>query len=341
MLRALPLLALATALMAVTATAPAQDAFDNPACEALSTAAIPPGDEPDAATRTRLSACDSENLYYADGDKPDYKEARLCAYIERGKGNEVMFGGSAVLMMIYANGYGVKRNVELAKKFACEVQGAPAELDGRLQHLDAMAREASPQPLDLCDDITSGYMMGFCADRGAQSAKVDRDQRVAALSKGWSDADRAAFARLRAAADSYFDAVVDGEVDMSGTARGALAVGAREELESKLVESLQAFEQGKLPRGGAQELASADKSLNASYAKAMKAAKPIEGESFSNLGTVTPDGIRAAERAWIKYRDAWVAFGAHKYPAVPADAWRTSFTRERDEALKLLAGEGE
>lgn len=339
MLRGMHAIAAIAALLAASAAA-AEDSLTNPACAALEKIAIPAADQPDAAARERLGGCDSESLYYADGGKPNLADARLCAYLERDKGDEQVFGGSAVLMMIYANGQGVARNIPLAKRFACAVQGAPAELDGRLEHLDALAKAgAKPEVFDLCDDITSGYMMGFCASRGADKAKADRDKRIAALSKNWNPADRAAFAKLRAAADAYFDAVVEGEVDMSGTARGAMAVGAREDLENTLAESLTAFERGDLPKDDATQFAAADKALNASYAAAMKTARPVEGENFSNLGTVSPEGIRSAERAWIKYRDAWVAFGAHKYPAVGADAWRSYFTKERDEALKALAGE--
>lgn len=332
--------AIAAAALLAAGAAAAEDSLSNPACAALEKIALPAADQPDTAARERLAGCDSESLYYADGGTPNYADARLCAYLERDKGDERVFGGSAVLMMIYANGQGVTRNIPLAKRFACAVQGAPAELDGRLAHLDEMAKaRAKAEPFDLCDDITSGYMMGFCASRGADAAKVDRDKRIAALSRNWSAADRAAFAKLRAAAEAYFDAVVDGEVDLSGTARGAMAVGAREDLENSLVESLAAFERGDLPTDDAAQLAAADKALNASYAAAMKAAKPVEGEDFSNLGTIRPEGIRAAERAWIKYRDAWVSFGAHKYPAVSADAWRSYFTKKREVALRELTGE--
>jgi uncharacterized protein YecT (DUF1311 family) len=324
-------LVLATAAMA-------QGGADHPACAALAKLAIPAADMPDAAARARLSGCESESLYYADGSKPDYVQARLCAYVERDAGDEVMFGGSAVLMMIYANGDGVARNLELAKKFACAVEGAPAELDGRLEHLDAMAGSSDKsERFDLCDDVTSGYMMGFCASRGADAAKVDRNRRVTVLTASWSAAERAAFAKVRAAADAYFDACVDGEVDMSGTARGAMAVGARETLEDALVGALDAFGKGQLPQGGAAEFAAADKQLNANYTAAMNYYKAQAAEGMAS--SVKPEGIRGAERAWIRYRDAWVAFGAQKYPAVGADAWRTYFTRERAQALKDLVGE--
>jgi len=47
-------------------------------------------------------------------------------------------------------------------------------------------------------------------------------------------------------------------------------------------------------------------------------------------------GIQAAQRAWLRYRDAWVEFGKVRYPAVPAHAWRAWFTRQRIDMLKEL-----
>lgn len=324
------------ATLAMTATpSGAQDGQDNPACAALAGLAIPAADEPDAAARTRLAGCASETLYYADGGTPDYRDARLCAYLERSAGDELVFGGPAVLMMIYANGDGIARNLPLAKKFACETQGAPAELDGRLRHLDEIAQQAGKAGrFDLCDDVTSGYMMGFCASRQADAAKVERERHARALTATWTAAQRTAFAPLRRAADAFFDASVDGEVDMSGTARGAMAVGAREDLERGFAAALAAFERGELPDGDAEAFAAADKALNATYATIMKRYKADSAEGIT--GTVTPDGIRQAQRAWIGYRDAWVAFGASRYPAVAAEAWKTHFTREREQALKAL-----
>lgn len=327
--------ALAATLAAAAASAVTQDGQDNPACAALAAVALPVADEPDAAARTRLAGCASETLYYADGGTPDYRDARLCAYLERSRGDELVFGGSAVLMMIYANGDGIARNLPLAKKFACETGGAPAELDGRLRHLDEIGQQSgTAERFDLCDDVTSGYMMGFCASRHADAAKVARDRGTNALTATWSAAQRGALATLRKAADRFFDASVDGEVDMSGTARGALAVGARDDLESGFATALAAFERGELPTGDAAAFAAADTALNATYATVMKRYKADSAEGIA--GTVTPEGIRQAQRAWIGYRDAWVVFGASRYPAVAAEAWKTHFTREREQALKAL-----
>jgi uncharacterized protein YecT (DUF1311 family) len=311
----------------------AQDA-PIPACAAALAVPLPESGLPHPKARARLEGCDSESLYYGAGR--DDEDARMCAYIERETGG-VVFGGPAVLMMIYANGRGVPRNYELARRFACEIDAAPAELDGRLEHLAQMEAEQDPADIDLCDDITSGYMMGFCAEREARARAKERDGEWAALQSQWSAADRAAWRALREAADGFFDARVEGEVDVSGTARGAFIVGEQRQLEDDLLASVQAFERGDLPRGDAAALKAADAQLNASYHAARAAARPENpDDTYSALGTVMPDAIRDVERAWLKYRDAWVAFGKQRYPAVPAEAWLEYFTRRREAQLREL-----
>jgi uncharacterized protein YecT (DUF1311 family) len=51
-------------------------------------------------------------------------------------------------------------------------------------------------------------------------------------------------------------------------------------------------------------------------------------------GTVTPNGVKLAQRAWLRYRDAWVKFGVVKYPAVSTDSWKTWLTQQRIPLLQ-------
>jgi hypothetical protein len=57
------------------------------------------------------------------------------------------------------------------------------------------------------------------------------------------------------------------------------------------------------------------------------------------MGTATPQGIRATERSWIPYRDAWAALGAKVRPDVRADAWKAWLTRDRCAMLREFTGE--
>lgn len=307
------------------------------ACTSALQQPLPAADQPDAAARTRLAGCSSESAYYTETGQD--RDARLCAWIEREQGDELVFGGSSVLMMIYANGRGVPRDLALARRFACEAGAAPAELEARLEYLDEMASgQHLDAPFDLCDHATSGYLMGFCADRDARAAQFEREMKLQALLDDWGDADLEAWGELRTAAEAFFQARVVGEVDTSGTARGMLIVGERDSLERGLFEHLVAFERGELPRGDAAALAESDARLNTSYAAARKAATPASADdSYTALGSIHPEGVRDAERAWLRYRDAWVVFGAKRYPTVAREAWLEHFTRERATQLRELA----
>jgi uncharacterized protein YecT (DUF1311 family) len=329
---------------AATAQVADTEVANQQACAEVAALELPFADQVSDDDAKRLYPCESDKFYYAVGSTPDFEKARLCAQLEIADENLALFGSNGVLMMVYANGEGVERNIPLAKKFACLLEGAPAELEGRLKHLDEIAanrssREANPdkaERIDLCDDITSGYMMGACAAHDQAAVLLQRTARWKAVTDALKPAQQTALAALRASATAYFASRVENEVDNSGTMRGAMSIGEGNALEDGLLNHLDQFQQGHLPKFGASELAAADAELNDAYTKARAAAVFQPGAVDGPLGTVRPDGIRAVERNWIKYRDAWVAFGKVRYPKVSADSWRTLFTQERTAQLKEL-----
>ena len=283
--------------------------------------------------------CNSYKLYSGIGTLVDYAGARRCAWSERlaQQANleprytvASVLGGSAMLAVLYANGNGVTRDLAMAQKFACEAEGAPAEISGRLEHLDSLDREgASGGRFTFCDDITSGFMEGFCS---AYSSEL-RDQRRAAalhdMRSHFTPNQRSAFDRVLTAEAAYAEAHGRGEVDQSGTARAMFEIDAEDSVKDDFLEALQSFETGKLPASSPEDYAVADRNLNATYRAIMSKAD----ESKNGYGAVQPDGIRDAERAWLRYRDAWIAFAKLRYPAVPAEAWLSLLTKDRTSVL--------
>lgn len=330
-------------LLALGLAGPARSADEWPhetLCRTLVKTAVPKQD-----IGTAPAECDTQTLYYGSDGKGagrDYAAARRCAYRERGTGQGIEtqsapFGGSGALMMLYANGQGVKRNIPLAKRFACEYGGAPAEVEGRLDRLDAIAKGADKRALDICDEVTSGMMMGVCAGREADFAKAGRDGRMAALQASWTPAQREAWAALRKAADEYFENVSGEETDMSGSARGMFAVEAGEKLEVALLDAVTRFEGGKRPTQKAADFARADKALNATYKQTLaKLDAARAGDGMGDYGTLSSEGVRTTQRSWLRYRDAWVRFAAARWPGTSADAWKAWLTAGRNEALKAL-----
>lgn len=299
----------------------------DPRCASVERIPFPAGDRPEGTQKGALAGCDAEDLYYGITAPADPVKARQCAYVQMDSKDELVFGGKAILMMIYATGAGGKRNPDLALRLACEIEAAPAELEGRGAHLERLRRQQRGHPkFDLCDDITSGFMMGHCAGHDQRVAKAKRDRLWNARRAGWSATDRDAWRRLRAAADAFFRARADGEVDLSGTARAMLQIEEDERLEIGLVALLDRLEAGKLPPATFADYQAADKALNAAYRDVMRSAP-------DSMGTVTSADVKKAEHAWLNYRDEWVRFARGKYPAARPEAIETWLTRQRTDQL--------
>ncbi len=286
-------------------------------------------------------SCDSYKLYFGIGTKVDYAAARLCAWTERlamesdlkpRKEISRVFGGAAMLTVLYANGEGTARNLPLALRFACEAEGAPAEIGGRLETLKALrsAGTASSDKFTFCNDITSGFMLGFCSAIEAETADQDRKVAYHQIAAHWPEADRKAFATLVAAEDAYSEAHARGEINLGGTARAAEESDAEQALRENFVTAIKSFDEKKLPERSAAAATAADQELNRVY----RAAVALADAQKSNYGAVQPDGIRAAERSWLKYRDSWVEFAHLHYASVPRKSWLALLTLDRISVLK-------
>lgn len=308
-------------------------------CDRVKDVAFPAADQPDEAVRDQLRGCSSEDLLYGIGQPADPVKARACAYVEQAAGDNKVFGGSAILMTIYARGVGAAQNLDLAIRIACDLRGAPAEIQDRVVHLERLERatggtKGSKVKFDLCDDVSSGSLAGHCAVHQQRMTAAKRDRQFAARLSRWTAPERAAFQQLRAAAVAFFRARSANEVDRSGKLRVAQQVQEEEREETAFGRLLDELDRGSPPKAADSDLAKADKELNATYQRVMKTASP-------DRGTVTNEGIRLAERTWPSYRDAWAAFVKVKYPKVDPTSIEARVTRERTRELEEMLPQGE
>src|SRR4051812_35798010 len=139
-------------------------------CRAVAGQLVPPTDRPTPGAAVPLRSCDAEALYYGIGVARDPARARQCALTQQPTDQMLEpFAGRAMLMTIYANGEGATRNLDLAIRMACTLEGAePAEYDRRVTHL-ARLRDEHWQGSDFsyCDDIDPGLGTGLCASHRA------------------------------------------------------------------------------------------------------------------------------------------------------------------------------
>jgi len=326
-------LAAGSAAPSSVAIAPAPEALPSveAACQRFASTPVPEADL--ASERAVLAGCDAEASYYGIDIPIDRQRARLCALGEKRPGGLPALVNPAISMMIYANGFGVPENYDLALRFACQVGGAPAELGGRVSRLwAARAGEKWSAPFDQCDDATSGVMTGYCADLRERIAVAARKAHLRAAAVGLPPRELEA---LQRAAQRYFEARSTKEVDRSGSQASSLVISERALLEEGFVQALdQVREPAFRPApADAQALASELAQLLARIA----ACKDLKQSAQSLPGLINGTGIRETEQRWLAYRAAFVALALEAHPDTSAEIWIAWLTQPRLSQLKELA----
>jgi len=279
---------------------------------------------PEIVNDSSLKGCDAVAAYYGLNGKADPLRCGLYERAHPDPSHGGPFYGVGVLSMIYANGKGVARDYNLAIRFTCEnTFAAPAEIEGRIAHLEKLRDSgASSAKFDLCDDATSGLTMGACASIQQSFADAKRTRHLEAITARFSAAAKQALPALRAAEKRFDDARARNEVDLSGSGRGAFELEEEGRLKDQFLINLQRFSKGDIPPAAAL-----DAQLDAALRKAT---------SQSATGTVTADGIRKTEEAWIALREQWIAFARIAWPSLSAERVRAQLNRLRIHQLRSL-----
>ncbi len=278
----------------------------------------------------------SSDYYYGIGVPVNYVTARQLAFMEWDtSGNVEPFAGAGILMMIYANGYGVKKNLDLSIQLACaNVPAAQAETEGRIEHLKDMKQNKSKDVFDICDDITSGYMMGICQSKMSESEGIDRNKKISRIIQAWLPNEKDAFIKLKIAFNDFVNTRVTMEVDLTGTARAMFESDEEDSLRDAFLTAVKLIDKCILPQYSLEDFTRTDNALNKTYSTLMKDSNYIR--DTNNIGTITRSGIIKAERSWLKYENTWIEFAALKCPNIPDYAIKTYFTKQRTLQLKEL-----
>lgn len=311
-------------------------------CSAYESVPLPAEAEKVPAPRTP-PACASYRSYRGLGRPVNYSEARSCAWQERlaqeadlGQNQKEptawVVGGSLILADIYFNGAGVKRNVPLAMRFACESEEGMA----RLAMPDIAKLNGSPHvpgPLEFCDYAASTITMNFCSGYASEIGDDRRCRYYNSLKSSMTSEQGTAFEKLLAAQNTYIKADAS-EVDQGGTIRGIRTIGSQSILNNLFHTEVVHFERKKWPALSDNQIAIADVSLHREYAKKLQQLRTRPKEE-NYEGAVTADHLSSVEATWETYRDAWVAFARLRYPPAVA-AIRAEITLDRYRLLKTI-----
>jgi uncharacterized protein YecT (DUF1311 family) len=132
---------------------------------------------------------------------------------------------------------------------------------------------------------------------------------------------------------------IDMKVCGAGNGCGEILESAKVRLNFDFLKMANGFDKDDSPSFSAADFAKEDASLNSTYANLIKVNFPgtTWGEDDCTSEPQPCPSIkefRQAERAWLRYRDAWVTFGPMRWPQINAVSWRTYLTRQRTRQLQ-------
>lgn len=307
-------------------------------------ASIPlPADAEKAPVPKAAPACASYRSYRGIGRPVNYAEARACAWQERlaqkadlGQNQEEpiawFVGGSLILADIYFNGAGVKRNIPLAMRFACESEEGMAKL---ALH-DIAKPNGSPRahgPFEFCDYAASTITMSFCSSYASKIEDERRSRYYRSLKSSMTLEQQAAFEKLLAAQNAYIQAHAS-EVDQGGTIRVIRTIGSQGILKDLFHTEVVHFEHKKWPALSDNQIKMADALLRREYEKKLQQLRSHTKEDIDQ-GAVTAGHLSSVQQAWETCRDAWVAFARLRYPAAVA-VIRAEITLDRYRLLRTI-----
>jgi uncharacterized protein YecT (DUF1311 family) len=282
----------------------------------------------DLPRSTDPARCDAADLYYdtRNMETPaasDWQRVRDCAF---------RTNASEVLMMLYANGTGVSSNLNLATRYACSVNSSAAEMKSRVAHLQRRARGLDGGDFDLCDDVSSGNMHGYCAAVRERQRDKQRAEQLAVVVKTWTGKEQSGFETVNKAAHYFAQHRADYETDLSANSKRVLQLEASAAELDQFNKDIHDFEGGRLPQLSEGEFRVLDDKMNEVYRHFL--ATPVTQVSY--LGTIRKAGVEKTQHAWLAYRDAMELFASMKYPSLPPSGLRALLTSRRLRQLAEL-----
>jgi len=308
----------------------------DPLCVAVEKTPIPKMDLPNEKAPDK---CDAFSLYYSGG-APNLHRAGVCALqtvltlttSEDDTWGDLLENG--VLAMMYAEGKGVAPNLRLAERFACQMNDWGQDGRGIAHSFEEQRKQgATTVKFDLCKDGVLGRITNYVCLVRDQSIVAGEVARAVKLFNTGPPEQQAAFRRVLATRKAYISAH-DHEEPNGTTGAVQSAMADEIEIEREWARTLTGFRRGyHLPNFTSQDFRKADTELNAVY----KVARANTTTCNDPMICLSAGDLVKVERAWIAYRDAWVAYATLRWPAVAADSFRAWLTLAQTDDLKNVA----
>ena len=272
-----------------------------------------------------LAERDCLEMYYGVEGPRDLPGALSCFTRE---------GNDELVAVMLVNGEGVARDAHRAREV---YQKAQLDLEALDKAIDAALAGGQPH-VDYCKDLMQTTLdMNACGSVELRLADAAGMAEVARLKAGLSALQGVALGKLSTAFDAFERAEGDWVYDLNaeGTIRGPASLGAMQEVRKDFQAQLaRVVGARRVAAASDAQLRRVDAQLNALYRASLGGAPetPELAASFRNSS-------KAAQLAWIRYRDAWAELARllevpTLLPEQRAQALRTIITEERVGQLK-------
>lgn len=272
-------------------------------------------------SKEKLDSCDVDKYYFGIGVAVDYEQARYCALLANYEN---------ILVMIYANGQGVRRNIDLAIHYACRIEGQPSEINNRINALIKLKTDPHPKDdFDPCRYSISSRSALLCEEESGRIERAREEEYLKKITKIFMPEELKLLKKMQQAGLAYFTSRINNELYRGTTAAVLMQMLEEHELNREMFILLQKTEKCTLSNYTIRDYIEADNELNKLYAK-------IPKESDDGMG-YTLAGVKKTERLWITYKNSWEHFGSLRCPKIDKSTWTTTITKQRIEHLKNIS----
>ncbi|MFH1776309.1 MAG: lysozyme inhibitor LprI family protein [Candidatus Omnitrophota bacterium] len=209
---------------------------------------------------------------------------------------------------------------------------APAELEYAVEEAYKNWKNGEAKEFNICDHITSGGGMGFCASRMNDEDKKDREAKLIALEEKLGEKSRPLLRNAYDLAVKFIEAKASNEEGHGGSGITAWILGSKIDQKNEYLKLMADIQEGfnPSPENGFDK---ADQLLNETYKKVIQ---DIKARSKDNYYLPSVDELREIQRLWIPYRDASVKLFVTLNPSIDEAVWKSWLTEVRKEQLKVI-----
>lgn len=211
--------------------------------------------------------------------------------------------------------------------------GVPAELMIAVDTAYKAWKENQKFEFNICNYVTSGYGMGFCARRGADANEVQINKRLAQLTARLKNNSGKYLKPAYKAAANFLEAKVWNEELHGGSGYAAWATESLVKQKNEFIQLVENLNSGRVPKdvGGLKDN---DARLNKVYNDVLVKLRKKPLTDFN--AEVNADGLKKTQRLWIPYRDATVALLYAMKPDIAKQQWNNWVTGQRIKELTAL-----